>query len=117
MHEFSLATDVIKLAEYEAEKNGAGSVSEITLEVGNMTGIQADALETALEILSEGSILEKAILNIVTIKGKGICPSCGREFEMENRMDTCPVCNCFISEIRGGNEFRLVSMLIEEKET
>lgn len=116
MHELSLAAEVIKLAEYEAEKNRAVSVSEITLEVGNMTCIQADALESALGILSAGSILEKANLIIITTKGRGICPVCGMEFEMEHRMDTCPVCNSFTSEIRGGDEFRLVSMLIEEKD-
>jgi hydrogenase nickel incorporation protein HypA/HybF len=115
MHEFSLAGEIIKLAEHEAEKNHAGSVSELTLEVGNMTGIQSDALETALGILSAGSILEKATLNIVSIKGVGVCPVCGKEFEMENRIDTCPQCNEFPLKIKGGNEFRLVSMLIEEK--
>jgi hydrogenase nickel incorporation protein HypA/HybF len=115
MHELSLATEVIKLVECEAEKNKARSVNEITIEVGNMTGIEADAFESALGILSEGSILEKALLNIIRIKGKGICHACDTEFEMDRRMDTCPVCHSFPSEIRGGNEFRVVSLLIEEE--
>jgi Zn finger protein HypA/HybF involved in hydrogenase expression len=34
---------------------------------------------------------------------------------MEWRMDTCPVCNSFASEIIGGNEFRVISMVIEEE--
>jgi hydrogenase nickel incorporation protein HypA/HybF len=115
MHEYSLAGDVMKIAEYEAEKNRARSVSEITIEVGNMTGVVADAFESALGILSEGSILEKASINILRTRGKGICPACGKEFEMEWRMDTCPVCNSFASEIIGGNEFRVISMVIEEE--
>lgn len=116
MHEFSLAGEVIKLAEFEAEKIKACSVSEITLEVGNMTGIQAESLETALGILSAGSVLENAALNIIRIKGVGICSECGKEFEMDNRIETCPDCEAFPSQIKGGNEFRLVSMLIEEAE-
>jgi hydrogenase nickel incorporation protein HypA/HybF len=115
MHEFSLASEVIDLARHEADKNNALSVSEITIEVGNMTGIEADVFESALGILSEGSILEKAQLNIVRIKGKGVCISCEQEFEMNKRMDTCPKCHSFPSEIRGGNEFRVVSLLIEEE--
>lgn len=115
MHELSLAGEVIKLAEYEAEKNSALAVNEITIEVGNFSGVEADAFEFALGLLSEGSILEKANLNIVRIKGKGICNACDREFEMDNRIDTCPGCNSFPSEIRGGNEFRVVSLLIEEE--
>jgi Zn finger protein HypA/HybF involved in hydrogenase expression len=30
-------------------------------------------------------------------------------------MDTCPECNSFPSEIKGGNEFRVVSLMIEEE--
>jgi hydrogenase nickel incorporation protein HypA/HybF len=115
MHEFSLASEVINLAQHEAEKNNALSVSKITIEVGNMTGIEADAFESALGMLSEGSILEKAQLNIVRIRGKGICNVCELEFEMDKRMDTCPNCHSFPSEIRGGNEFRVVSLMIEEE--
>jgi hydrogenase nickel incorporation protein HypA/HybF len=115
MHEFSLAGEVIKLAEYEAEKNNALSVSEITIEVGNMSGVEAEAFESALGVLREKSILEKAFINIIKIKGKGICPSCKKEFEMKNRVDTCPECHEFPSEINGGYEFRVVSLLIEQE--
>ena len=70
MHEFSLATEVIKIAESEAVKNKALAVSEITIEVGNLSGIEAEAFESALGLISEGSILEKARLNIVKTSGK-----------------------------------------------
>lgn len=114
MHEFSLAGEVIELARYEAEKNNAIAVSEINIEIGNLSGVEADAFESALGILSENSILEKAKINILKISGKGICPSCKREFEMNKRIDTCPECNEFPSEIKGGKEFRVVSLLIEK---
>jgi hydrogenase nickel insertion protein HypA len=70
MHEFSLATEVIKIAESEAVKNKALAVSEITIEVGSLSGIEAEAFESALSLISEGSILEKARLNIVKTSGK-----------------------------------------------
>lgn len=115
MHEFSLAGEVIDLAKTEAEKHNALAISEITIEVGNFSGVDAVAFESALGLLSEGSILEKSRLNIVRIKGKGICNVCNNEFEMDQRMDTCPQCNSFPSGINRGNEFRVVSLLIEEE--
>ncbi len=115
MHEFSLATEVIKLAECEAKKNKALAVSEITIEVGNFSGVEVEAFKSALDLISEGSILEKSRLNIIKTKGKGICPVCDKEFEMDQRFDSCPQCNSFPSEITGGNEFRVVSLLIEEE--
>ncbi len=115
MHEFSLAGEVIKLARDEAEKHNALAVSEISIEIGNFSGVGAEAFESALALLSEGSILEKARLNIVRIMGKGVCHTCNNEFEMEQRLDTCPQCNSFPSGIKGGNEFRVVSLMIEEE--
>ena len=115
MHEYSLAVEVLKLAQQEAEKNRVLSVSEITIEVGNLSGVEEVAFESALGLVKEGSVLEKACLNIIKIKGKGICIACENEFEMNQRMDTCPLCGSFPSEIRGGTEFRVVSLLIEEE--
>lgn len=115
MHEFSLAGEVIKLVRQEAEKHKAMAVSEITIEVGNFSGVEAEAFESALCLLSEGSFLEKARLNILRLKGKGICSACNKEFEMDQRMDTCPECRSYPSEIKGGNEFRVVSLMIEEE--
>lgn len=114
MHEFSLAGEVISLAETEADINNAVSVSEITIEVGDFSGVQVEAFRSALEILTEKSRLSKARLNIIRKKGRGICPGCNKEFEMEQRVDTCPVCGAFPSEIIGGYEFRVVSLLVEK---
>lgn len=70
MHEFSLATEVIKLAECEAGKHKTLAVTEITIEVGSFSGVDAEAFESALELISEGSILEKTSLKIVKTSGK-----------------------------------------------
>ncbi len=116
MHEFSLAGEVIRLAEREAAKHAALSVTEITIEVGNFSGVEADAFNEALMIVAEGTVMADASINLIRIAGKGMCPSCNREFEMNHRMDTCPECNSFPSEIRGGTEFRVVSLVIEQDE-
>ncbi len=113
MHEFSLAIEVIDLAQREAEKNMAGSIQEITIEVGDLSGVEADAFESALDLLVKESILEKATINILRTPGIGKCNACNHEFEMKFRMATCPKCQCFPSEISGGEEFRVVSLVVE----
>jgi hydrogenase nickel incorporation protein HypA/HybF len=113
MHEFSLAIEVINLAQREAEKNMAGSIQEITIEVGDLSGVEADAFESALELLVKESILENSTINIVRTSGKGKCNACDIEFEMSQRMATCPKCMCFPSEISGGEEFKVVSLVVE----
>lgn len=113
MHEFSLAIEVINLAQREAEKNMSEFIQEITIEVGDLSGVEADAFESALELLVKDSILENADINILRIAGKGKCNACDYEFEMKYRMATCPKCQCFPSEISGGEEFRVVSLVVE----
>jgi len=113
MHEFSLAIEVINLAQREAEMNLSETIQEITIEVGDLSGVEADAFESALELLVKESILEKADINIIRTAGKGKCNACDYEFEMSFRMATCPKCQCFPSEISGGEEFRVVSLVVE----
>lgn len=104
-----MATEVVSLVSREAEKNDIHAVGEITLEVGSLSGVEADAFQSALELVVTDTILAKARLKIVRIKGTGRCISCDIEFEMDQRMATCPQCFAFPSEISGGEEFRVVS--------
>jgi hydrogenase nickel incorporation protein HypA/HybF len=113
MHEFSLAVEVIKLAEHEAEKAMAESIQEITIEVGYLSGVEADAFESALAMLARESALNKALIKIIRTPGTGRCNSCNFEFEMKQRMETCPKCQAFPSEVKGGQEFMVRSMVIE----
>ncbi len=113
MHEFSMAIEVIHLAQREAGKNNAGSIQEITIEVGDLSGVDADAFDSALGLLVKGSILDQATVTILRIPGKGRCSGCEIDFEMNHRMAACPQCQCFPSEIRGGDEFRVMSLVIE----
>jgi hydrogenase nickel incorporation protein HypA/HybF len=113
MHEFSLAMEVINLVQREAEKNKVNVVQEIEIEVGELSGIEADAFETALGLLVKDSILDKAKINIVKTPGKGRCNACNYEFIMNHRLTTCSKCKSFPSEISGGDEFRVISLLVE----
>jgi len=115
MHEFSLAMEVIALAQREAEKNRANSIQEITIEVGDLSGVEADAFESALGLLVHDSILDQARITLIKTPGEGKCNACDFKFKMNHRMATCPKCLCFPSEINGGDEFRVVSLVVESR--
>jgi hydrogenase nickel incorporation protein HypA/HybF len=113
MHELSLAIEVIRIAEIEARKIMAKSIHEISIEVGDLCGVEADSFKSALELLARNTLLGEARINIIRSPGKGKCNSCNLEFEMNNMMETCPECQAFPSEVNGGREFRVLSLLIE----
>lgn len=108
-----MAIEVINLAQREAEKNSASAIQEITIEVGDLSGVEADAFGSALELLVKDSILENATISIIRTSGKGKCNTCNLEFEMNHRMAVCPQCKCFPSKISGGDEFRVVSLVVD----
>lgn len=110
MHELSLANEIIDLASREAKKNNIDSVSEIVIEIGDLSGVEADIFQSALEMIVKDSILEHAELKLIRTSGKGKCNACNKDFEMKDRLDVCPVCSCFPSEISGGQEFRVLSI-------
>jgi hydrogenase nickel incorporation protein HypA/HybF len=113
MHELSLALEVVDIAQREAGKQGVTAVSEILIEVGDLSGVEADAFQSALELVVKDSVLEKALVNLQRTPGTGKCRSCNVGFQMKTRVDTCPNCRCFPSEITGGDEFRIVSLTID----
>ena len=45
MHEYSLAEEVIRIAQSAAEKNDAVLISEITIEAGKLSGVDPEAFE------------------------------------------------------------------------
>jgi hydrogenase nickel incorporation protein HypA/HybF len=113
MHELSLALEVIDLAAREAEKNEVTVIREIMIEIGDLSGVEAEAFELALELLVKDSVLEKASRKIIRTPGIGKCLTCDLEFEMKQMLTTCPVCLCYPSEITGGREFRVLSIIGE----
>jgi hydrogenase nickel incorporation protein HypA/HybF len=111
MHELSLALEVIELVHREAGKNKISSIQEILIEVGDLSGVEADAFQSALELLVKETILENSTIKLIRTPGTGKCHKCNDEFEMKDRIATCPKCGCFPSEICGGEEFRVISIV------
>ena len=113
MHELSLAMETVELVSREAKKNGVSLIREVLIEVGNLSGVEADAFEFAMELMVKGSILENAAIRLTRTPGKGKCIACDLEFIMSQRLDCCPQCSSFPSEISGGENFRVLSMIGE----
>lgn len=113
MHELSLALEVIELASREAEKNGVSAVLEMEIEVGDLSGVEAETFQSALEMIVKDTLLENTLIQIKRTPAIGTCSSCNTEFEMKERMAACPDCHSFPSMIAGGQDFRVLSILAE----
>ena len=61
----------------------------MTLEVGKLSGVMADAIAFCFDVVARGTILEGASLEILEIDGLARCETCGLEFEAETLFAPC----------------------------
>ncbi len=113
MHEFSIAMSIIELAEEEARKAEASSVSQLVLEIGTMAGIEFYALDTAMEAAVRGTMLEKAEIVVNKVPAKARCSDCGHVFEIHQVYDACPQCKSLFHETVQGKELKIKSLVVE----
>ena len=113
MHEFSIALSIIEIAEKEALKANADSITELVLDIGTQSGIEIYALEAALEMAVLKTALEKTKIRINQIQAEAKCKACSHIFNIENIFDPCPNCGSFYHELVSGNEMKVKSLLIE----
>jgi len=121
MHELSYATsmlDTILNAVKEQERDGKKikKVSEINLEVGELTFINVEQLKFAFEVIAEGTICENAKINVQFVKPLAVCRDCGYEggIKAEDEFDIhCPNCNSMNLKFKGGKEFNIKNVVVE----
>lgn len=110
MHELSIAMGILKIAEREAEKAGAKRIDLIELEIGNLAGIELDALDFAWSAVVKDTVLEHAVRKIDLIEGKGQCMECDHIFSLEHVYDPCPNCQNYLKGIIQGKELRVKAL-------
>jgi hydrogenase nickel incorporation protein HypA/HybF len=113
MHELSIAVNIVEIAEENARKENASSISEIELEVGTQSGVVLEALELAMESAKKDSMMENAKIVIRTISAKANCSKCGKEFYSDEIYTPCPKCGNPFCDIIQGKELKVKSLKIE----
>lgn len=113
MHELSLALEVIELSRKEATKHKVQMIRELEIEIGDLSGVDATAFQSALELIVKGTILSEATILIRRIPATAYCSECCMKFPVSQRLTTCPECGEVPSQVKGGREFRIVSLLAD----
>ncbi len=113
MHELSIISSIVNIAEEQVQKAQASRVTEIELEIGELAGVEWQALDFAWDVGVKESVLENAKRHIDKVIGKARCLECDTEFEMHALFDTCPNCQSFFNDILQGKELRVKALTVE----
>ena len=93
MHELGIVVHVVKQCEELAVKNKASKVQEVTLEVGEVSGVVKSYFVDAFEWAKKRTeYMKNCKLNYVTIEGISYCEDCRDTFKTTAYGKTCPKC-------------------------
>jgi len=115
MHEHHYALQIFQAAEKHARAVNSDCVLEIQIKLGKDSGLTAENISTYFDIISEGSICEKAKLTFNIVAPLLKCRTCGKLFERKPFSFACDGENCSgegePAEI--GKEFVIESILVK----
>ncbi len=112
MHELSLAGGILQVVEDAAVRESFARVLQLRLEVGQLAGVQVQALRFALESIAPGTLLEGAEVLIDEPPGQAWCMGCSQAVEIAQRGDACPSCRGHWLTPQGGDGLRVVDMQV-----
>jgi len=115
MHEFSIALSIIDISEEEIAKANAAFAEKIELEIGELTGIEIDALEFVWDAAVKNTVLEKAEKTIRTITGISKCMDCSTQFPSNRLFSQCPSCNSMLTNVVSGKELKIKKIVMAKK--
>ena len=113
MHEMSLAEGVMQIIEEAGASKGFGRIKSVRIEVGELAGVQCEALRFCFDAVTRGGIAEGCELEIITIPGEGWCLQCSARTAIHELFDACPVCGGCQVQAVGGRELRVRDILVE----
>lgn len=113
MHEFTVVMNVLSIAEENAKSLDAKIVHVIEMDIGELSGIDYDALEFAMQHTNKIELLEKAKLVINKIPAKARCISCHHEFYLSDFYTPCPKCEKFNHDIFQGKELKVKAIKVD----
>ena len=93
MHELGIVVHVIKQIEELAKERQVKEVKELTMEIGEVSGVVKQYFLDAFDWAKKRTeYMKECQLNIIIIEGKSYCQDCEQTFKTTEFGKTCPHC-------------------------
>ena len=93
MHEATLAENILNIALDAAEKNHAAKIFKVGLTLGDMAGVEVEALNLSFDVLKKNTPADCAELVIKRVPISATCNKCSKTFRLERYNFFCPECD------------------------
>jgi hydrogenase nickel incorporation protein HypA/HybF len=117
MHELSIANSVLDAVRAEMQRRPGARLRKVGLRVGELAGVDPEALSFSFQVLVQGTELEPATLEIEARPRRQRCHACGLEFVVRDYNTACPGCGAARTQCIGGDELELAYLELESPES
>ena len=112
MHELALCESIRGIIETEAARQDFTAVRRVKLEIGALSGVEAEAMRFGFDVAMAGSVAEGAALEIVETPGSAWCMICSKPVAVNARYDPCPDCGSHQLQVTGGTDMKILELEI-----
>jgi hydrogenase nickel incorporation protein HypA/HybF len=92
MHEYSIIQSLVSSVDAVAVQHPGGIVHHIYVDIGEVSGVDCDLLQTAYETFRSGTVCQDAPITIARIEARWECPDC-RVTIKRGAILRCPDCD------------------------
>lgn len=110
MHELSIAQSIVDILHDQMRIHKLSKVESVWLRVGVLRSVQIESLGFSFDLLTAGSPLEGARLEVEEVPIKGRCMACGQQVRLNHWLDDCPLCRGTRIEVTSGKELDIVAI-------
>jgi len=108
MHELAITESVVAAV---AQRVPGARVTSVRLEIGAMSGVVADSVRFCFDLVTEGTSLEGASLEIVESAARCLCRTCAAEFAPDWPILLC-ACGSADVAVLSGQDLRVLSVQV-----
>lgn len=110
MHELALLDELCQLALQTAHQEGAHMIQSLRVRIGDLSGVDAEALRQAFAVLTLQSSWKYTRLELEVVPTRCFCPHCRQAFNPPDLMHQCPSCGLLSNRVLQGHELELVAI-------
>ena len=114
MHELGIASAILESVQQQAERHPQGRITKVGIKLGELSGVDGDALQFGFEVLVKDTEWESVVLDMEYIPRIQRCSKCAYEFRMTEFDPRCPLCGEFDTRCVSGDELDIAYMEVDE---
>ena len=114
MHELSIAEGIIDVVTRTANANALSKIKSVRVAIGQLAGVEIEALRFAWVSARRDSVAEEAELVIERPQGKAWCMDCEKTVPLPRYGEACPFCGGYHLSATGGTELKVLDIVGED---